>query len=107
MLSRIKLPILKPILLAVAVIGATMSGAASAEVAFTITKDAVRDPGLAIVPFAGSPQTSQIISQDLSLTGRFNMARSIPQQVASSTQMSLPLWQAQQIPYAGFYCLKP
>jgi len=101
MLSRIKLPLIKPILLAVAVIGATMSGAASAEVAFTITKDAVRDPGLAIVPFAGSPQTSQIISQDLSLTGRFNMARSIPQQVASSTQMSLPLWQAQQIPYAA------
>ena len=62
--SLINRPLLKPILLAVAMVGATISGTASAEVAFTITKDAVRDPGLAIVPFAGSPQTCLLYTSD-------------------------------------------
>lgn len=84
-----------------ALASASISTVAQAEdVDFTLVKQAPRsNVQVAIVPFAGAPSISGIVSNDLTNLGQFSLDSNLPEQPHSSAEVTLPVWQHQAVPY--------
>lgn len=54
---------------------------------------------IAIVPFAGAESISGIITNDLTNLGQFTLDAQLPEQPHSSSEVTLPVWQAKAVPY--------
>ena len=54
---------------------------------------------VAIVPFAGAESISGIVTNDLTNLGQFTLDSNLPERPHSSSEVTLPVWQHNAVPY--------
>ncbi len=73
---------------------------AADNVDFTLVKQAPRSNlQVAIVPFAGAESISGIVTNDLTNLGQFTLDSNLPERPHSSSEVTLPVWQHNAVPY--------
>lgn len=101
MTMRYNYDLLRAALLSMSVVALSMGSLPNAyAIDATIEKVAARSNAqIAIVPFAGAPSISGIITNDLTNLGQFALDSNLPEQPHSSREVTLPVWQHQAVPY--------